>query len=173
MDWGAVLAWIANQGLALLATAAAAAAAAASYKAIKVTRAYQDPVFVMGCIPLTIDAAPAPGAPIQHISMTLINKGTSFARNVRWSANFDPFGISVKPQEWPHIEAGGQVSFYTGFTVHMASNLPVLEDLLARKDDAAYATVTFTSQSGHAITQKVLLPDPRDYPLPESAQQAH
>lgn len=167
MEWEKFVDWLASQWPALVSLGVAAFAAWQAHKAIVVTRAYKDPVFVMECAPMHLADAPMLEEP-RGIEMFLVNKGDSFARDVRWSANFDPYGIKVSPQEWPHIEGkGGRVRVMTPFTVSSMVGMPILEDLLRRKDDAAYATVAFTSQSGHKVRQKVLLPNPYDFRLPQ------
>lgn len=165
MDWTKVAEWIANQGLAL---AVAAVAAWAALWAVKVTRAYQDPLFVMECEPRHIPAAPA-GEPSQPVKMYLVNRGNSFAKDVQWVANYDPYGVAVPLQSWPLIEGkGGRVSVVTPFVAGSMS-MGVIGLLVSRKDGAAYATVTFVTQSGHTKTEQVLLPDPRHFStdLPE------
>lgn len=167
MDWTTRVAeWLANQGLAL---AVAAVAAWVSHRAIKVTRAYQDPLFVMECEPKDIPAAPM-GEPDRPVYMYLVNKGNSSARDVRWVANFDPYGIQVRPQEWPLIEKGARVYVQTPF---MASSMrmPVLWQLLHSENAAAYATISYKTQSGERREEQVLLPDPREsFTAPEKPQ---
>ncbi|WNM64526.1 hypothetical protein SEA_MIDNIGHTRAIN_39 [Arthrobacter phage MidnightRain] len=156
MDWAGFLQWITNQGLALI---VAGLAAWVSYKAIRVTRSYQDPVFVLECEPIYVEQHPG-SDPEQDLQMVLVNKGNSFAKKVRLTANYDPFGIRSHPQKWELIEGGGgRVAFLSGFKVS-SRGFPILGDLVERDDEAAFFTVKFVSQSGHKLTQQVRIPSP-------------
>lgn len=160
MDWAKLLEWTGNQGLAL---AVGAIAAWISYRAIRVTRSYQDPVFVMECDPVDWQAYPLGGGVQEQVPMVLINKGNSFAKDVTWSADFDPFHVHTQQQSWPLIEGnGGRVSVMSFFRADSQS-AGVLGQLLNRTDGARECTVKFTSQAGHKITQKVNLPNPYEY----------
>jgi hypothetical protein len=165
MDWGNLLEWTGNQGLALL---VAAIAVGVSYRAIKVTRAYQDPVFVMECEPrnwldVTGDA--------EGVIMYLVNKGNSFARDVRWSADYDPLNVATTDQTWAFIQGnGGKVHVEVPFRATWMGS-PVLGQLINRNDEASLCTVTFRSQAGHKVTQKVHWPNPYDFRPQEDASQ--
>ncbi|AYN55814.1 hypothetical protein PP635_gp35 [Arthrobacter phage Auxilium] len=159
MDWAGFLQWITNQGLALV---VAAVAAWISYRAIRTTRAYQDPVFVMECEPVDWQAYP-PGGIKEQVPMVLVNKGNSHAKDVTWSADFDPFHLHAPEQSWPLVEGnGGRVAVMSLFRAD-GHGAGVLSSLVQRTDGARQCTVTCTSQAGHRFSQKVNLPNPYEY----------
>lgn len=169
MDWGKLLEWVSGQGLALV---VGAIAVWVSYRAIRVTRAYQDPVFVMECDPVDWQAYDWSNGVKEQVPLVLINKGNAFAKNVTWSADFDPFHLETQEQSWPLIEGnGGRVSVMSLFKADNMS-AGTLSTLVQRTDGARECTVTCTSQAGHKITQKVNLPNPYDYTPPRTVQDA-
>lgn len=165
MDWGKVIEWLGGQSLGALSLAVAGFAAWQSYQAIKVTRSYQDPVFVMECEPVDWDAYQYGSGVSAQLTLVLINKGNSFAKDVEWSADYDPFHLQIVKQAWPLIEGnGGRVQIPTSVKV---DNMTAgeLGAAVNRNDASRLCTIKFMSQSGHRVTQKVNLPNPHEYRL--------
>lgn len=80
MDWGKLLELVSGQGLALV---VGAIAVWVSYRAIRVTRANQDPVFVMECDPVDWQAYDWSNGVKEQVPLVLINKGNGSPRTSR------------------------------------------------------------------------------------------
>lgn len=162
MDWGKFVEWLSGNWPEITSNLIAAFAAYLALRAHKVTRSFQNPFFVLECEQMQLQQHPGV-EPAEEVQLVLINRGNSFAKNVKWRANYDPFGIQSRPQTWEYIEGnGGKVTFLSGFKAS-SRGFPLLGSLYSRDDKAAFCTVQFVSQSGHKVKQELRLPNPHAF----------
>lgn len=121
------------------------------------TRSYKDAVFVLE--PLPFELRPnLPHDQLQaQVAFRLVNKGESFATDVRAKGDFDPFGLHLPIMKWHHIAGGGgAVEWQTGEPITSMSS--GVFDRLQSGSDAALCTVEFISQAGQARVQQIPIP---------------
>ncbi|MHA7176175.1 hypothetical protein ACX80D_05925 [Arthrobacter sp. Sr24] len=123
------------------------------------TRAYKDPVFVLECEAIVLDKAVDGSAEQAQVCMKLVNSGESFATDVSIVAEFDPYGLHVRPAEWAFVpKDGGSVPWYTSVGVSDHGGAGVLQALDTSKGENL-CTVKFRSQAGHKREVRIPLPD--------------
>lgn len=123
------------------------------------TRAYKDPVFVLECEPIVLDKALDGSAEQTQVRMKLVNSGESFATDVSIVAEFDPYGLHVRPAEWALVpKDGGSVPWNTSVGVSDFGGAGVLQALDTAKGQNL-CTVKFRSQAGHKRKVRIPLPD--------------
>jgi len=137
--------------------------------ALRDTRAYKDAVFVLEWEPFEMDFSADPMANQGRVTLKLINKGESFARDVELKANFDPYGLVIPIGRWSHIAGGGASVLHptlVDVTSHAALGLPS-PNLTGGEN---LCSVAFTSQAGHRSTQLVPFPYPHQFAIHTDAQ---